>query len=252
MKKKSFLHIANLFIRSLIFAILMPTITIIQSFICIIFSPLPLRYRYATINLYTWFIIYLLKVICKIDYEIEGLENIPKDRAGVILSKHQSTWETFVIPRLFYEPAIIVKRELLFVPFFGWGMATISPIAINRGDKSSAMTQIIRKGKKCLAIGRWILIFPEGTRIPVGKIGKYRLGGARLAIETGAPVIPIAHNAGRFWPRRKFIKQPGTVKMVIGPLIETKGRTAEDVTQQVKKWIEDTIEKIDGVKATPV
>jgi 1-acyl-sn-glycerol-3-phosphate acyltransferase len=249
---KSFLYTINLYIRSFIFIVIALSSIIVQSFICILGSPFPLRYRYALVTAYVGFIIWLLKVICHVDYKIEGLENIPKDRAGVILSKHQSIWETYYLPTIFHEPAIILKRELLWLPFFGWGLATVNPIAINRGKRSSAMQQIITKGKKCLEEGRWILIFPEGTRIPVGKIGKYRLGGARLAVETGYPVIPVAHNAGRFWPRRQFIKYPGTVRMVIGPLIETKGRTPEEVMEQTKNWIEDTIARIDGVRATPL
>lgn len=244
MKIKNFFHTLNLFIRSLIFSIIMLSYMIIQSFLSIAAFPLPLRYRYAMITLFISFMIRTLKVVCRIDYQIEGLENIPHDRSGIILSKHQSTWETFFLPTIFHEPAIILKRELLWVPFFGWGLATIDPIAINRTKTSSAMEQIIKKGKKCIDAGRWILIFPEGTRIPFGKIGKYRTGGARLAVATEAPVIPVAHNAGRFWPRRKFIKQPGTVRMVIGPLIETKGRNPEEITEQAKQWIEETVLKI--------
>ncbi|MEO8400542.1 MAG: lysophospholipid acyltransferase family protein [Gammaproteobacteria bacterium] len=186
-----------------------------------------------------------MKVICQIDYHVEGLENIPKNRNGVVLCKHQSTWETFFLPSFFHQAAIIVKRELLWVPFFGWGMATIDPIAINRSDKANAMQQVISKGKKCLAAGRWILMFPEGTRIAPGKIGNYRMGGARLAVSAGCPVIPVAHNAGRFWPKGKFLKKPGTIQMVIGPVIETAGRTPEDVMAEVKAWIETTILKID-------
>lgn len=244
MQKHSFLHTANLLIRSIIFTIVMWTYIFIQSFLSILSFPFPLRYRYGMITRFISFTILSLKVICKVNYKIEGLENIPKDRAGIILSKHQSTWETFLLPTLFKEPAIILKRELLWVPFFGWGLATVDPIAIDRSKKASAMEQIISKGKKCLAAGRWILIFPEGTRIPFGKIGKYRSGGARLAVATGAPIIPIAHDAGRLWPKRKFIKEPGTVHMVIGPLIETTNRKPEELTEEVKKWIEGTIQRI--------
>lgn len=244
MKKKSFLYKTNLFLRSLLFSIIMLTSMIFQSFVCILASPLPLRYRYPLVTGYVTFIIWVLKVLCRVDYKIEGLENIPKDRAGVILSKHQSTWETFFLPTIFWEPAIILKRELLWVPFFGWGLATVSPIAINRSKRASAMDQVITQGKVCLEQGRWILVFPEGTRTPVGKVGKYRLGGTRLAVATEHPVIPVAHNAGLFWPRRKFIKHPGTVRMVIGPLIETKGRTPEDVLQEAKNWIEGTVLKL--------
>lgn len=252
MQKMSFLYRANLYIRSFLFIFISLATMILQSFICILASPLPLRYRYATVTFYIAFVIWLLKVLCRVNYQVEGLENIPKDRAGVILSKHQSIWETYYLPTVFREPAIILKRELLWLPFFGWGLATVNPIAINRSNRTSAMQQIINKGRKCLEAGRWILIFPEGTRIPIGKIGKYRLGGARLAVETGYPVIPVAHNAGRFWPRREFLKYPGTVRMVIGPIIETKGRTAEEVMEQTKNWIEDTVARIDGVRGTPL
>jgi 1-acyl-sn-glycerol-3-phosphate acyltransferase len=188
--------------------------------------------------------VWLLKVVCCVDYEIKGLENIPKDRSGVVLSKHQSTWETFFLQSLFHEAAIILKKELLWVPFFGWGLATIAPIAIDRNNARSAMEQIIDKGKKYLAAGRWILVFPEGTRISVGKTGKYRAGGARLAVAAGCPVVPVAHNAGRFWPRRGFIKIPGTIQVIIGPPIETVNRSPEEVLEQAKGWIEGVMENI--------
>jgi len=239
-----FLHQLNLIIRSFIYGLYIPLSAFCYCIICLLAWPLPLRYRYSLILAWNKAAIWMLKVVCRIDYTIEGLENIPKDGTGIVLSKHQSSWETFLLPLFFHQTAIILKRELLWVPFFGWGLATIDPIAINRNDHSSAMEQVITKGKKCLEDGRWILIFPEGTRIPYGQVGKYRIGGARLAVATGYPVIPVAHNAGRFWPRRTFIKQPGTIRVIIGPVIPTQGRTAEDVIAQTKNWIEDTIVKI--------
>src|SRR5579872_3070853 len=245
MKKTSFLHRANLFIRSLIFSIITTVGIILYSFLCLLAYPLPFRYRYALVTGFTGFIIRALKFICHINYHVTGLENIPKDRTGVVLSKHQSVWETFYLPTIFHHTAIILKRELLWLPFFGWGLATIDPIAINRSKKTNAMEQIIKKGKICLDAGRWILVFPEGTRIPYGKVGHYKAGGARLAVTTGYPVIPVAHNAGRYWSKRGFIKKPGTVQMVIGPLIETKNKTPDEVLAEVKDWIEGTIKKID-------
>lgn len=245
MKKKSFLTRTNIFIRSLIFTFFMSTVTIFYSFFCIAARILPFRYRYAIIMAWNSIMVWALKVICHVDYVIEGLDNIPKDRNGIILSKHQSTWETFLLPTLFHQAAIILKQELLWVPFFGWGLAIIDPIAINRRDPASAMDQVITKGKKCLQEGRWILVFPEGTRITPGQVGKYRLGGARLATTTGYPVIPVAHNAGRHWPKRGFIKTPGTIRVVIGSLIETTGRTPEEVLEQAKHWIEQTMTEID-------
>lgn len=186
----------------------------------------------------------VLKFVCHIDYKVEGLENIPKDRVGIIMCKHQSTWETFFLPQYFHTPAAIAKRELAWIPFFGWGLALSDPIFINRSDKKTAMQQIIEKGKRCLDAGRWIMVFPEGTRVPYGKVGLYKLGGARLAAQSGYPVIPVAHNAGKFWPRRKFIKQPGTITVVIGPLIESKGKKPEEILSLAKDWIETTMTRI--------
>lgn len=245
MKKDSFLHRANLFIRSLLFSTIMVVGIISYSFLCILAVPFPFRYRYALVAGFTKGILNILKWVCHIDYHITGLENIPKDHNGIVLSKHQSIWETFYLPIVFHHSAIILKRELLWVPFFGWGLAIINPIAINRSKKSNAMEQIIQKGKVCLDQGRWIIIFPEGTRIPYGKVGHYKSGGTRLAVATGYPVIPIAHNAGKYWPKRGFIKKPGTIQLVIGPLIETKNKTPDEVLVEVKTWIEETIKKID-------
>jgi 1-acyl-sn-glycerol-3-phosphate acyltransferase len=246
MMKQSLLNKLSLFFRSLTFSIIMLSTAMLWSLLCILSMPFPLHRRFALVTTWTDGMVWCLKVICHIDYQLEGAENIPKDRNGVVLSKHQSAWETFFLPGRFRDPAIILKRELYWLPFFGWALPAVEPIAINRSDTSSAMEQVIKKGKKCLEQGRWILMFPEGTRIPPGKIGKYRLGGARLAVNAGYPVLPVAHNAGRFWPRRKFIKKPGTVRVVIGPLIETKGRTPEDVMEQVKDWIEGTMVRIDS------
>lgn len=246
---KSFMYKINLLIRSLLFSISLIVITVPFSFICVAARlTLPLRYRCAMIAWWTGTMISSLKFFCNVNYDVQGLENIPKNHNGIIFSKHQSTWETFYLQSIFPDTAIILKRELKWVPFFGWGLAITNPIAINRSDKSSAMTQIFDQGKKCLEDGRWVLVFPEGTRIAPGKIGIYKKGGAKLAVETGYPVIPVAHNAGRFWPKRSFIKKPGTVKVVIGPLIESKNKTPEELLEEAKNWIESTILKIDNEK----
>ncbi|VVC74829.1 1-acyl-sn-glycerol-3-phosphate acyltransferase [Aquicella siphonis] len=237
----------NLFVRSLIFSIYSAVTIILYSFICLASLPFPLRYRHGLIRAYMQVYFVVLKKVCHIDYRIEGLENIPKDRNGIILCKHQSTWETFFLPIYFHTPAAIAKRELAWVPFFGWGLAVSDPIFINRSNKKSSMQQIIEKGTKCLEQGRWIMVFPEGTRVPYGKVGQYKLGGARLAAVSGYPVIPVAHNAGKFWPRRKFIKQPGTITVVIGPLIESKDRRPEEILKLAKDWIESTMVRISGL-----
>jgi 1-acyl-sn-glycerol-3-phosphate acyltransferase len=236
----------SMVIRSTVFAIIVPVFTAFWSLICVAAFPLPLRIRNEVVMVWTRSVVWLLKIICHIDYKVEGWDNIPRDRNGIIMSKHQSAWETFFLPSHFKETAIILKKELYWVPFFGWGMAVTDPIAIDRSAKGSAMSQIIKKGKQCLDAGRWVLIFPEGTRIKPGEIGKYRLGGARLAVEGGYPIVPVAHNAGRFLFRRKFIKRPGTIIVVFGPVIESKGKTAEEVLEVTKNWIEETMQVIDA------
>jgi len=244
MSKKGFFYNIGLFLRSLLFSSIVIITVTFYSFFCVAAFILPTRYRCAMIAGWTSFMLWVLKVVCGIKVKVEGIKNIPKDSNGIVMCKHQSTWETFFLPQHFPQVAIILKKQLLWVPFFGWGLASTDPIAIDRSKKSSAMEQILKKGKEYLNKGRWILVFPEGTRIPYGQVGKYNLGGARLATHTGYPIIPVAHNAGRFWPRRRFIKIPGTVHVVFGPLIETKDRSPEDVMAEVKEWIESTIQRL--------
>lgn len=240
-----------LFLRSLVFSVFSLSMIFFFSFLCLITFLFPLHMRFYLLRFFSKVYLNGLKWICGVNYQIEGLENIPTDRAGVILCKHQSAWETFFIPMYFNDVAAIAKRELAWIPFFGWGLAASQPILINRSNKASAMQQIINKGSQYLKQGRWIMVFPEGTRIPVGHVGKYHLGGARLAVATEAPVIPVAHNAGYFWPRRKFIKHPGTIRVVIGPVIESKGRTADEVMSLAKNWIETTVTRIGGLVDKP-
>jgi 1-acyl-sn-glycerol-3-phosphate acyltransferase len=246
MVKKFFCHL-NLFVRSMIFFIYSVVTIILYSFVCLASFPFHLRHRHALIRNYMHVYFYVLKLVCRLDYRIEGVENIPQDRNGIIMCKHSSTWETFFLPQYFHTPAALAKRELAWIPFFGWGLALADPIFINRKDKKSAMQQIIDKGKICLADGRSIMVFPEGTRVPFGKVGHYKMGGARLAAATGYPVIPVAHNAGWYWPKRKFIKKPGTITVVIGPLIESTGRQPEEILHLTKDWIETTMTRINGL-----
>ena len=240
-----------LFLRSLLFSIYSLTLIGLASLLCLFLLIFPLRYRHQLIRFFLRLYLSGLKIICGLDYQVEGLDNVPDHRFGIIFSKHQSAWETFFLPIIFHDPAVIAKRELLWVPFYGWGLAAVDPILINRSDKSTAMQQIIRKGKKCLQQGRWILVFPEGTRTVFGTAGKYHLGGARLAAATDALVIPVAHNAGYFWPRRGFIKKPGTVTVVIGPAIESKGRSPDEIMASAKSWIETTMLRIGSLVDKP-
>jgi len=231
----------NLFLRSFIFWLYSTVSIVIGGVLCGLSIFLPLRMRFVFIKSFSHAYFAVLKFTCHIEYQVTGLENVANTKVAVVLCKHQSTFETFLLPVFFPTPAVVIKRELLWVPFFGWGMYAAKPISINRSDKRSAMNQILEQGKAILRAGRWVALFPEGTRIPYGQVGHYRLGGARLAVEAKVPVIPVAHDAGKVWPRRHFIKRPGIVHFVIGPPIETIGKTPEEVLAETKTWIETTI-----------
>ncbi|MEE8482371.1 MAG: lysophospholipid acyltransferase family protein, partial [Acidiferrobacterales bacterium] len=172
-------------------------------------------------------------------------ENIPQG-AVIIMGKHQSTWETFAFQQIFPPQVWVLKRELLRLPFFGWALALMEPIAINRGAGHRAVEQIIEQGRKRLQEGRWVTVFPEGTRVPTGKRRRYGMGGAVLAAETGFPVLPVAHNAGTYWPRRSVKLHPGTIRVVIGPVIDPKGLTAEEIRDRAEDWIETKMMELEG------
>jgi 1-acyl-sn-glycerol-3-phosphate acyltransferase len=196
-------------------------------------------YRPATFLAATWahLIILLARWCCGIRWEVHGWENLPK-RPAVLMAKHQSAWETLFMESHFPPQCWIIKRELLWLPFVGWGLYGIRSIAIDRSSGHTAIEQIVEQGTRRMAEGMWVSIFPEGTRIPVGKRGRYGMGGAVLATRTGAPIVPIAHNAGEFWGRYAFRKHAGTVRVVIGPPIETAGRPPQAVNAEVEEWIE--------------
>jgi 1-acyl-sn-glycerol-3-phosphate acyltransferase len=166
------------------------------------------------------------------------------------MAKHQSTWETIFFHQFLPPMAIVLKRELLWVPFFGWALALLHPISINRSTTGSAVKQLMRQGKQHLSKGRWVLIFPEGTRTAPGVRKAYGIGGAMLAAHSGYPIVPAAHNAGEFWPRRKFIKRPGTIRLVFGPPIETQGYSARELNILTADWIENTMKRISTVEET--
>lgn len=212
----------------------------------IIFWPLPFRIRDRIIKQWVRNQIWMLKVLCGVRYEVEGRENIPKSGGMIVLSKHQSTWETFAFQLVFPPIVWVAKKELLWVPWFGWGLAMLDPIMINRRAGKKALDQVIEQGSKRLAQGRCVVIFPEGTRVSAGTRRKYGIGGPILAARTGYPVVPVAHNAGSFWGRRSKIIKPGTVRMVIGPVIDTKGLSAEEIRDRTEKWIEDKMMELEG------
>lgn len=239
---KSFLFFLYRFIGSPIFFVLMFIFTVVYSFFCLLCYKLPYPIKYRIINFWTGGILFLLRLLCGIRYTVTGLENIPQGSC-VILSKHQSTFETFALPKLFHSPAIILKKELLHIPFFGWGLRLLEPISIDRTIKANAMEQILTQGANYLKKGRSILVFPEGTRTKPGERTRYKIGGALLAYTTSYPVLPVAHNAGCYWPKGGFLKRPGTIRVIIGPLINTHGLSAEEILARTQDWIETTIKE---------
>jgi len=234
------------FVTSFIFSACMILLTIFFSLLGVIIYPLPPKTHYKIMRLYAVLNITILKYLCGIKYSVEGRENIP-DSTSIIFCKHQSTWETMALQAIFPAHSFIVKRELLWLPFFGWGLASMRPVAINRGTGRKAIAQLLKKGKALLDTGRWLVIFPEGTRVTPGEYKRYKIGGALLAADSGYQIVPVAHNAGEFWPKRSFIKKAGTIKLVIGPVIQSKGRKAEDILAEAENWIESTCAKISSL-----
>ena len=209
--------------------------------------PFPFAIRYKFITQWARFNLWWLEKTCRLSYQVYGRENIPAGNA-VILCKHQSAWETLALQRIFPPQIWLLKRELLWVPFFGWGLAMLEPIAIDRKAGKKAMRQLLEQGTERLHNGRWVVIFPEGTRTPPGKKGRYAPGGALLAENSGYPVVPVAHNAGKYWPGRGFIKRPGIIQMVIGPAIESKGKSAAEINTAAEAWIESKMREISDIK----
>jgi 1-acyl-sn-glycerol-3-phosphate acyltransferase len=193
--------------------------------------------RYRLISAWSRMALWLAWLLCGIRWRIEGRKHLP-DEPAVILSQHQSAWETLAFQEIFPPQVQVLKRELLWIPFFGWGLAMMSPIAIDRARGTAAMRELARQGRQRLAQGFWVVVFPEGTRVPPGERRAYQQGGAWLAVNCGVPVVPVAHNAGKLWPRNAFVKRAGTVTVRIGPPIDTRGRQPKDVMAEVKSWIE--------------
>jgi 1-acyl-sn-glycerol-3-phosphate acyltransferase len=232
-----------LYIRSLLFWIgFIVNTGIFGSLILVLFF-MPSSFRLQLARLWSITNNFLLKVFCGIDFVVEGRENLVRSNA-IILSKHQSTWETLSLHSFTPLARWVFKRELMYIPVFGWALALTDPIALNRGAGRAAIKELIKKGTQKLNDGKWLILFPEGTRTAPGKTHKYKIGGYLLAEKSGYPVIPIAHNAGEYWPRHSFIKWPGTIKVVIGPAIESKGRSANEINEDVYNWIENTMKDI--------
>lgn len=188
--------------------------------------------------------LWLLKKLCGLDFTVEGLEHLPADN-HISMWKHSSAWETIAQMVIFPPQSWVLKRELMWIPVVGWATRVMRPIAIDRKAGSSAVMEVVSQGKKQLAEGRWILIFPEGTRMPPGETRRYGVSGALLASRTGRKVIPVAHNAGYFWPRRGLVKKAGTIRVVIGPPIEAAGREPRAINDEAQSWIEATVSRLE-------
>jgi 1-acyl-sn-glycerol-3-phosphate acyltransferase len=219
----------------------------LATFVTVGFSPfaliLPYKWRYFYLTRWGLFAIWWLRHTCKLDFRVEGRENIPEGTA-IILAKHQSAWETIAMQQIFPPQTWVLKRELFWIPFFGWGLAMMRPVGIDRAAGKRALKQVITQGTQRLKDGLWMVIFPEGTRTAPGERQRYAIGGAMLAEKSGFPVVPVCHNAGEFWPKKGFLKKPGTITLVIGPTIDTHGKRATAINSEVEEWIESTYQRI--------
>jgi 1-acyl-sn-glycerol-3-phosphate acyltransferase len=231
-------------LRSLLFNLVMFVSVLIYAPLVLPTALLPYSLRYRLISQWARFQVFLLKILCGLDYRVEGQEHLPAG-AAIILSKHQSAWETIAFQQIFPAQTWVLKRELMWIPLFGWALALTRPIAIDRGAGRKAVEEVVTQGRERLQSGIWVVVFPEGTRVAPGTRKRYAMGGAILAAETGYPVVPVAHNAGSFWLRRGFLKKPGTVRVVIGPVIDPRGKKAEEIIKQAEGWIESRMVELE-------
>jgi len=239
-----------IYLRSLLFLLFLLLWTPPYACVCFLVFPfMRAARRFDFVRGWTRSVIVVARVLCGIQYRIEGREQLDRmlDKPVVLLSKHQSAWETVAYVALMPKPLCFVfKRELLLVPFFGWTLGLLKMVHIDRKDGPRAFSVAAKQGRERLAEGAWIIMFPEGTRTPSGKVNpRYKSGGARLAVETGAWVIPMAVNSGRCWPRNKFLKYPGTITISIGAPLSSANKTADQVNNEVAEWVEAEMRRID-------
>lgn len=235
------------FLRSLAFEVVRFLLTVVFALISLLTFAFRPMTRYRIITTWSHLIVALARAICGVRYRVIGREHLPAE-PSIVLSKHQSAWETLAFQVILPPQVWVLKRELLRVPFFGWGLAMMSPIAIDRGSATRSLKQTVEQGRDRLASGWWIVIFPEGTRIAPGTRGRYHLGGAWLACQTGAPVVPVAHNAGTIWGKNAFIKYPGTITVSIGPALRPEGMKADVLNRKVEDWIETEVARLGSAR----
>ncbi|MFW1678809.1 lysophospholipid acyltransferase family protein [Pontibacter sp. JAM-7] len=219
------------------------SVTVVYACICLLIAPwLPYRPRFKLITGINYFYIFWLNVCCGVKVSVEGREHLPSQGAYVVVANHQSEWETLFFQTLVRPQCAVLKRELLKIPFFGWVLAMLKPIALDRSKRREALKQLLAQGSDRLAQQIPVLIFPQGTRVPVGKVGRFNKGAAMLAVKNAVPVVPIYHNAGEYWPGKSFVKYPGTVRVVIGEPINPESLSVEAVHQQSVVWLESHLQ----------
>ncbi len=231
-------------LRSLLYTAILFADTFVFAVLVMLSIPFGLHGMHASARAWARFNLALCKLLCGLDYVVEGRENVPREGAHISYWKHSSAWETMVQMIVLPPQSWVLKREIMWIPLIGWATWFLKPIAIDRSAGHRAVTQVVEQGRQRLAAGLWILLFPEGTRVAPGQTRKYGLSGALLASKTGAYLVPIAHNAGDFWPRRGLLKKPGTIRVVIGPPIHTLGREPRELNREAQGWIEGTMRRI--------
>ncbi len=228
-------------LRSLLFAPLSILITAPAALlVCIAY---PMRLRFAIIAVWHHLFMALCGTVLGLHYRVVGRENIPA-RPSVILSKHQSAWETVALQAIFPPLVFVLKKSLMMIPFLGWAFIAVRMISIDRQAGKDALRQVIDQGRERLGAGYWVVIFPEGTRIAPGQSRRFKAGGAHLAVNAGVLAVPVAHNAGEFWARNAFVKKPGLITVSIGPPIDPAGKSADEVTTLAEQWIEAEMRRI--------
>lgn len=229
----------------MVFTLWMFTSVAIYAVVVLVVAPFGHKVVFGVARAWASQLMTSLRWLCGLDYRVVGADNLPEE-ASVVLLKHSSAMETIVEILLFPRQTWVLKRELMWIPLFGWAMLFLKPIAINRGAGRSAVQQVIRQGRDRLGAGIWVMIFPEGTRVASGVRKKYGVSGAALAGASGRALVPVAHNAGHFWKRRGLIKRPGTVEFVIGEPVYVGDRDPRDVNAEIQDWIEGEIARMDA------
>jgi 1-acyl-sn-glycerol-3-phosphate acyltransferase len=233
------------YLRSALYTVLLFLTTAFYAVVVILLVWLPAEKHYIVPRAWARTNLWLLKALCRLDYRVEGLERLPA-RPFISMWKHSSTWETIAQMILVPRASWLLKREILWIPVLGWAVKRFKPIAIDRKAGGSAVNQVVSQGRERLAQGMGVVIYPEGTRVAPGETRRFGMSGALLASQSGAPLVPIAHNSGQFWRRRGLLKRPGVISVVIGPPIWPDGTDPRELNERVKQWIDATVASLDA------